>query len=80
MLCKWIWTSSTLYLINIGLGGLYVLSAKLENFEIVYFELLSLIHLMLASLVFVMITSILMAIKVVTLYEKKHVVNDTIAQ
>jgi len=35
---------------------------------------------MLASLVFVMITSILMAIKVVTLYEKKHVVNDTIAQ
>ena len=59
---------------------MYVLSAKLENFESVYFELLSLIHLMLASLVFVMITSILMAIKVVTLYEKKHVVNDTIAQ
>ena len=80
LLCKWIWISSILYLINMGLGGMYVLSAKLDNFEIVYFELLSLIHLMLGSLVFVMITSIMMTIKVVTLYEKRHVVNDTLTQ
>jgi len=80
LLCKWIWISSILYLINMGLGGMYVLSAKLDNFEIVYFELLSLVHLMLGSLVFVMITSIIMTIKVVTLYEKRHVVNDTMTQ
>jgi len=80
LLCKWIWTSSGLYIINIGLGGLYVLSAKLENFEIVYFELLSLIHLLLASLIFVMITSILLTIKVITLNEKRHIVNDTTTQ
>ena len=80
LLCKWIWSSSILYLINIGLGGLYVLSAKIEGFEIVYFELLSLVHLMLASLVFITITSILLTIRVVTLHEKKHVMNDTIAQ
>ena len=80
LLCKWIWISSILYLINMGLGGMYVLSAKLDNFEIVYFELLSLVHLMLGSLVFVMITSIMMTIKVVTLYEKRHVVNDTMTQ
>jgi cytochrome c oxidase assembly protein subunit 15 len=80
LLCKWVWISSILYLINMGLGGMYVLSAKLDNFEIVYFELLSLVHLMLGSLVFVMITSIMMTIKVVTLYEKRHVVNDTMTQ
>ena len=80
LLCKWIWISSILYLINMGLGGMYVLSAKLDNFEIVYFELLSLVHLMLGSLVFVMITSIMMTIKVVTLYDKRHVVNDTMTQ
>ena len=80
LLCKWIWISSGLYFTNIGLGGLYVLSAKLENFEIVYFELLSLIHLLLASLIFVMITSILLTIKVITLNEKRHIVNDTTAQ
>ena len=80
LLCKWIWSSSILYLINVGLGGLYVLSAKIEGFEIVYFELLSLVHLMLASLVFITITSILLTIQVVTLHEKKHVMNDTIAQ
>ena len=80
LLCKWIWTSSGLYIINIGLGGLYVLSAKLENFEIIYFELLSLIHLLLASLIFVMITSILLTIKVITLNEKRHIVNDTTTQ
>ncbi len=80
LLCKWIWTSSGLYFTNVGLGGLYVLSAKLENFEIVYFELLSLIHLLLASLIFVMITSILLTIKVITLNEKRHIVNDTTTQ
>ena len=80
LLCKWIWSSSILYLINVVLGGLYVLSAKVEGFEIVYFELLSLVHLMLASLVFIMISSLLLAIRVVTLREKKYVVNDTIAQ
>ena len=80
LLCKWIWISSILYLINMGLGGMYVLSAKLDNFEIVYFELLSLVHLMLGSLVFVMITSIMVTIRVVTLYEKIHVVNDTMTQ
>ena len=80
LLCKLIWISSGLYFINIGLGGLYVLSAKLENFEIVYFELLSLIHLLLASLIFVMITSILLTIKVITLNEKRHIVNDTTTQ
>jgi heme A synthase len=80
LLCKWIWSSSILYLINVGLGGLYVLSAKIEGFEIVYFELLSLVHLMLASLVFITITGILLTIQVVTLHEKKHVMNDTIAQ
>ena len=80
LLCKWIWMSSILYLINMGLGGMYVLSAKLDNFEIVYFELLSLVHLMLGSLVFVMITSIMVTIRVVTLYEKRHVVNDTMTQ
>lgn len=80
LLCKWIWVSSGLYFINLGLGGLYVLSAKLENFEIVYFELLSLIHLLLASLIFVMITSILLTIKVITLNEKRHIVNDTTTQ
>ena len=80
LLCKWIWSASILYLINVGLGGLYVLSAKIEGFEIVYFELLSLVHLMLASLVFITITSILLTIQVVTLHEKKHVMNDTIAQ
>jgi cytochrome c oxidase assembly protein subunit 15 len=80
LLCKWIWISAILYLINMALGGMYVLSAKLDNFEIVYFELLSLVHLMLGSLVFVMITSIMMTIKVVTLYEKRHVVNDTMTQ
>ena len=80
LLCKWIWVSSGLYFTNIGLGGLYVLSAKLENFEIVYFELLSLIHLLLASLIFVMITSILLTIKVITLNEKRHIVNDTTTQ
>ena len=74
------WIYSGLYFINIGLGGLYVLSAKLENFEIVYFELLSLIHLLLASLIFVMITSILLTIKVITLNEKRHIVNDTTTQ
>ena len=80
LLCKWIWISSGLYFTNIGLGGLYVLSAKLENFEIVYFELLSLIHLLLASLIFGMITSILLTIKVITLNEKRHIVNDTTTQ
>jgi len=35
---------------------------------------------MLASLVFITITSILLTIQVVTLHEKKHVMNDTIAQ
>ena len=80
LLCKWIWASSILYLINVGLGGLYVLSAKIEGFEIVYFELLSLVHLMMASLVFIMITSIILTIKVVTLHEKKHVINDNIVQ
>jgi len=80
LLCKWIWISSGLYFTNIGLGGLYVLSAKFENFEIVYFELLSLIHLLIASLVFIMITSILLTIKVITLNEKRHIVNDTTAQ
>jgi len=80
LLCKWIWISSGLYFTNIGLGGLYVLSAKFENFEIVYFELLSLIHLLLASLIFVMITSILLTIKVITLNEKRHIVNDTTTQ
>ncbi|MGB1485878.1 MAG: COX15/CtaA family protein [Candidatus Thalassarchaeaceae archaeon] len=80
LLCKWIWISSGLYFTNVGLGGLYVLSAKLENFEIVYFELLSLIHLLLASLIFVMITSILLTIKVITLNEKRHIVNDTTTQ
>ena len=80
LLCKWIWISSGLYFTNIGLGGLYVLSAKLENFEIVYFELLSLIHLLIASLVFIMITSILLTIKVITLNEKRHIVNDTTTQ
>ena len=80
LLCKWIWSSSILYLINVGLGGLYVLSAKIEGFEIIYFELLSLVHLMLASLVFITITGILLTIQVVTLHEKKHVMNDTIAQ
>ena len=80
LLCKWIWISSGLYFTNIGLGGLYVLSAKLENFEIVYFELLSLIHLLLASLIFVMITSILLTIKVITLNDKRHIVNDTTTQ
>ena len=80
LLCKWILSSSILYLINVGLGGLYVLSAKIEGFEIVYFELLSLVHLMLASLVFITITGILLTIQVVTLHEKKHVMNDTIAQ
>ena len=80
LLCKWIWMSSGLYFINIALGGLYVLSAKLENFEIVYFELLSLIHLLIASLVFIMITSILLTIKVITLNEKRHIVNDTTTQ
>ena len=53
---------------------------KIEGFEIVYFELLSLVHLMMASLVFIMLISILLTIKVVTLHEKKHVINDNIVQ
>jgi len=80
LLCKWIWMSSGLYLINVGLGGLYVLSAKIEDFEIVHFELLSLVHLLLASLVFIMITSILLVINIITLHKNKHVINDTTAQ
>jgi len=72
LICKWIWFSTILYLLNMGLGGLYVLSAKLEGDGLaVYFELLSFLHLMLASLTFVIITTLLLAINIVTLYKKK---------
>ena len=77
LICKWIWFATILYILNMGLGGLYVLSAKLDGFEITYFELLSLIHLMMASLTFIIITTLLLAINIVTLYEKKYLTHDT---
>jgi heme A synthase len=77
LICKWIWFATILYFFNMGLGGLYVLSAKIEGFEITYFELLSLIHLMIASLTFMIIATLLLAINVVTLYEKKYVTRDS---
>ena len=76
LICKWIWLSSILYILNIALGGLYVLSAKLDGFEITYFELLSFLHLMIASLTFIIITTLLLTINVVTLYVKKYPQQD----
>ena len=63
-----------------GLGGLYVLSAKLEGFEITYFELLSLVHLMIGSLTFIILTTLLLAVNRVTLFEKKYLVPDNSSQ
>ena len=77
LLCKWIWLATILYLFNIALGGLYVLSAKLDGFEITFFELLSLLHLMLASIVFIIITTLLLVVKIVTLYDENHLLSDT---
>ena len=79
LLCKWVWFATILYLLNIGLGGLYVLSAK-GVFEITYFELLSLIHLMVGSLTFIILTTLLLAINRVTLFEKKYLVPDNFSQ
>jgi heme A synthase len=76
LICKWIWSSCILYILNIILGGLYVLSAKLDGFEMTYFELLSFIHLMIASLTFIIITTLLLTINIVTLYEKKYSQQD----
>lgn len=80
LICKWIWLATILYFLNMGLGGLYVLSAKLDGFEITYFELLSLVHLMIASLTFIIITTLLLAINIVTLYGNKYLTHDTSSQ
>jgi len=80
LLRGWIWLATALYLFNIGLGGLYVLSAKLDGFEITFFELLSLLHLMLASTVFIIITTLLLAIKIVTLYDNNYLLSDNSGQ
>ncbi len=80
LLCKWVWSATILYLLNMGLGGLYVLSAKLEGFEITYFELLSLVHLMIGSLIFIILTTLLLAVNRVTLFEKKYLVPDNSSQ
>ena len=76
LLCRWIWLATALYLFNIALGGLYVLSAKLDGFEITFLEVLSLLHLMLASTVFVIITTLFLVVKIVTLYDGNYLLSD----
>lgn len=54
VLCKWIWGSTALYLVNIGIGALYILSWDVsEGFT----EHLSLAHMLLASMSFIVLTT-----------------------
>ena len=54
VLCKWFWGSTSLYLVNIGIGALYILSWDISDG---YTEYLSLIHLLVASLSFIVIST-----------------------
>jgi len=50
VLCKWIWGTTALYMVNLGIGALYILSWDLSDG---FSEHLSLTHLLLASLSFI---------------------------
>ena len=53
-LCRWIWASTSLYVLNMLIGALYVLSWDMsDGFE----EWLSLVHLLLASLSFLTLST-----------------------
>jgi len=54
VLCKWVWGSTALYMMNVGIGALYVLSWDLGNG---FSEYLSLTHLLLASLSFIALST-----------------------
>ena len=54
ILCKWIWGSAALYLVNIGIGASYILSWDISDG---YTEYLSLIHLLVASLSFIVLST-----------------------
>jgi cytochrome c oxidase assembly protein subunit 15 len=69
LLSKWIYLISGMFLLNLSLGGLYVLSAKVDGFEIVYDELLSLFHLMFASITFLLLATVWTSMKVISFYE-----------
>tara|TARA_B100000029_G_scaffold131409_3_gene125123 strand:- start:1360 stop:2394 length:1035 start_codon:yes stop_codon:yes gene_type:complete len=53
-LCRWVWASTALYIANMLIGALYILSWDLsDGFE----EWLSLVHLLLASLSFLILST-----------------------
>ena len=53
-LCRWIWGSTALYVVNMLIGAAYILSWDVgEGFE----EWLSLVHLLLASLSFLILST-----------------------
>ena len=54
VLCKWFWASTILYLVNISIGALYILSWNISDG---YTEYLSLIHLLVASLSFIVLST-----------------------
>ncbi len=66
---KWIHVSTLLYVINILLGGLYILSWTQENY---FIETLSLIHLILASSTFLLIATAYMGISIVEIVEDNN--------
>ena len=54
VLCKWFWGSTSLYLVNISIGALNILSWNISDG---YTESLSLIHLLVASLSFIVLST-----------------------
>jgi cytochrome c oxidase assembly protein subunit 15 len=61
LLIKWIFAATFSYIVNILLGGLYVLSWSVDG----YLEILSLIHLLLASTSFVLLATVCIGILIV---------------
>jgi heme A synthase len=61
LLVKWVFTATSIYLLNIALGGLYVLSWTIDG----YLEILSLIHLLLASTSFIILATTCIGISIV---------------
>ena len=61
LLVKWVFTATSIYLLNIALGGLYVLSWTIDG----YLEILSLVHLLLASTSFIILATTCMGISIV---------------
>ena len=61
LLIKWIFAATITYILNILLGGLYVLSWTVDG----YLELLSLMHLLLASTSFILLATTCIGISIV---------------